>query len=365
MDLLGSIFGAVNDVANRYWQAGFGIYDRIHQAQNDAWTKEFSQSQFDWQRDAWQQQFDYVKQQNQLMMEREDTAVQRRVQDLEAAGISPLALSQGGVSTNTPVSAPSATSSPAGALSSGASGFSPVMSQFAQMQFQADENQKQRDFLEQENERNRKWKSGESALDRTAEQQRLNASLQNAAGIAYSQIKSNERVASGHDSATRYSADKANEAVHYSALLNVTELNRANTVKELLETQRFIQSQNQLAREGLDISHPISDLQDYKDAVANWYNRYDAFMTVELGVGSWSSSEGATRAESGSAGAGVGFNRSGSFFGGGSSRGVDVSGSGSYSNSSGYNRSHDSTSVNLQRLNAWLARNPFPYYMPN
>lgn len=93
LGVLSSIVGLVSDLAN----LGFGISDRVLSQKN------FNKS------------FDYQKALNERIMEREDTAYQRAVEDIRSAGLSPLALTSG-----SPVSALSGSSpqSISGALSS-------------------------------------------------------------------------------------------------------------------------------------------------------------------------------------------------------------------------------------------------------
>jgi hypothetical protein len=79
-DFLEGIGSTIVGGANVTNQLGFGIWDRLwnaHESKRDQTNYE--------------QQFNYIKDQNQIMREREDNAVRRRVADLEAAGINKLA----------------------------------------------------------------------------------------------------------------------------------------------------------------------------------------------------------------------------------------------------------------------------------
>lgn len=73
---LGGIEPITNAVGMLY-NIGSGIANQFQNAQNDKWNKAFAR-----------EQFDYQKSLNELLMQREDTAVQRRAADLKAAGIS-------------------------------------------------------------------------------------------------------------------------------------------------------------------------------------------------------------------------------------------------------------------------------------
>ena len=78
----------------------------IFDAMLNAWFNErnYKQQQkiFEWQKEqqAWanqfaKEQFEYQKGQNELMRQREDTAVQRRMTDLQQSGLNPLQASGG------------------------------------------------------------------------------------------------------------------------------------------------------------------------------------------------------------------------------------------------------------------------------
>ena len=73
---LGGIEPVTNAVGMLY-NIGSGIANQVQNAKNDKWNKAFAR-----------EQFDYQKSLNDLLMQREDTAVQRRAKDLEAAGLS-------------------------------------------------------------------------------------------------------------------------------------------------------------------------------------------------------------------------------------------------------------------------------------
>lgn len=85
-DEYGQMAAAINQAINGTIDLGFGIFDRYNQHKeqernqaNVAWTQNFAKDQFE-----------YMKTENQLMREREDNSMQRRVADLKAAGLNPL-----------------------------------------------------------------------------------------------------------------------------------------------------------------------------------------------------------------------------------------------------------------------------------
>lgn len=96
MDWLPNVFGGVAGL-------GLGIWDAVNQHKMNEWQKGFAEKQFNQQQENWQEAFDYQKDLNKQVFDREDTAIQRRVNDLESAGMSKwLAAGQG--ASSTPVS---------------------------------------------------------------------------------------------------------------------------------------------------------------------------------------------------------------------------------------------------------------------
>lgn len=96
MDWIPNVFGGIAGL-------GLGIADAVNQRKMNEWQKGFAEKQFNQQQENWQTAFDYQKDLNKQVFDREDTAVQRRVKDLEAAGMSKwLAAGQG--ASSTPVS---------------------------------------------------------------------------------------------------------------------------------------------------------------------------------------------------------------------------------------------------------------------
>lgn len=99
---VGSFLGAGASIFNN--ERNIRAQKRANDANIDLQREMNQQNQ-----ENWQDEFDYVKQQNELTRQREDNAIQRQVADAESAGISPLAVAgTGGASASSVNSAPSA-----------------------------------------------------------------------------------------------------------------------------------------------------------------------------------------------------------------------------------------------------------------
>lgn len=85
MGIVGDFLGFGLGIMNYSNQAA----QQYRNAQDIAWQKRFAQSQFDWQKDWAEKQFNYQQELNNLTMQREDNAIQRRAADLSAAGLNP------------------------------------------------------------------------------------------------------------------------------------------------------------------------------------------------------------------------------------------------------------------------------------
>lgn len=82
-------------VASLLFSFASGIYSLYKTSENEDFNKEMAQNNFDLQT----QQFEYQKELNEKVMEREDNAFQRQRADLEAAGFSPLMITGGASAT--------------------------------------------------------------------------------------------------------------------------------------------------------------------------------------------------------------------------------------------------------------------------
>lgn len=99
---IGGIFSGIGSLIG----AGTGIYDSIQNAKNQQaqleeqkrlnnWTMDYNERTFKQNQENWQNSFDFANEQfnyqkdlNKTVMDREDTAVQRRMADLQQAGLS-------------------------------------------------------------------------------------------------------------------------------------------------------------------------------------------------------------------------------------------------------------------------------------
>lgn len=84
MDTTGLV-AASNSLLNSATQ----LYSMKQQDELNKWTQQMGEKQFDAQQDWATKMFDYQKLMNEVTMEREDNAVQRRSRDLAAAGLNP------------------------------------------------------------------------------------------------------------------------------------------------------------------------------------------------------------------------------------------------------------------------------------
>lgn len=89
------MFGTVLGVLSALVSAGVGIYSAYQSKKQQDLAAKTSQENFNLQ----QAQFEYQKDLNNTVMDREDNSMQRQVSDLKAAGISPLALTNGASAT--------------------------------------------------------------------------------------------------------------------------------------------------------------------------------------------------------------------------------------------------------------------------
>lgn len=95
--MIGSILSGAADLQNSFFNIASGIVQMINNeraykedVRRYEQQQENYQNEFEWNKNTWQQQFDYQDYVNRTLWDREDNAIQRRAKDLATAGINPI-----------------------------------------------------------------------------------------------------------------------------------------------------------------------------------------------------------------------------------------------------------------------------------
>lgn len=302
--VLGAIgAGLIGGIAN---VAGNAINYKSTQKTNET-NKEINQSQLDFQRA-----------QTQAQWERDDTAHQRQVADLEAAGLSPLA------ATN-------------GAQSSPALGAPSMLGMQAP---QVDFNNLVQSALQEkalnETERHNREQEGQKNIELTQNAEKIQQEAQKIE-IENKQVENTFKYQSNY---LKYLADQ------------LEETNRHNKQEEYLkklqakseEYYKSIQAQTH----GKSNYKVYTDIGSYEAALTKWSSKFEVFITNFISETSASHSESTGSSFNANAGASVTGNGGSAAFGH----------SGSVAGSNSYNVSQRQQA----ELERWYAANPMPVY---
>lgn len=265
-----------------------------------------------------QSQLDFQRAQTQAQWERDDTAHQREVADLEAAGLSPLAATQG-------------------AQSSPALGAPSMLGMQAP---QVDFNNLVQSALQEkainETERHNREQEGQKNIELTQNAEKIQQEAQKIE-IENKQVENTFKYQSNY---LKYLADQ------------LEETNRHNKQEEYLkklqvkseEYYKSIQSQTH----GKSNYKVYTDIGSYEAALTKWSSKFEVFITNFISETSASHSE--------SSGSSFNANAAASVTGNGGSAAFGHSGSAAGSNS--YNVSQRQQA----ELERWYAANPMPVY---
>lgn len=298
-----------------------------------------------------QQELEWNQYVQQQTWDREDTQYQRRVQDLQAAGISPLALSGTSYNSGAIVSAPSA--SPAAAIPSQAPQF--MAHQFdassllgSLMSGSAQISDTFNKYEERMNTRAINSENADVSMKTTlwqieAQSDMLQKQLEQARQIA-DQTNDTTRLKMANDFEV---ANNQLAELTRANMASESETNRANVRREQAEAmETFLASLR--SQYGDQVGwHVVSD-DDYDKFYADWVRKYDYFVT-DLFHGSDSLPD--SWSDSGSSGSSVSAGLGRSLAG-------DVNASSSTSQSRG--RSESWQQQNAERIRKFWAVNPVP-----
>lgn len=101
--MFSAVLGAIGAVASSAINTGLQFWN---ESENRSAQRDINDANLANQRYINQQNLDYMRSMTQAQWERDDNAFQRQVKDLEAAGLSPLAISGAGSGNSTPVTSP-------------------------------------------------------------------------------------------------------------------------------------------------------------------------------------------------------------------------------------------------------------------
>lgn len=264
------------------------------------------------------QNLDYNAAQTQAQWERDDNAHQREVADLKAAGLSPLA-STNGANTSSALGAPN-----------------PIAMEAPQVDINSIINAALENKALNETERHNRVQEGQkyTELHQQAEQIK-----QKAQEISLENKKIEETI--------RYNSQYLS---HLDEQL--TEVKRSNSAQEDLkrlqiESEEYFKS-IQAQTHGKFNFTPYTDLTEYETALSIWATEFEAFLDEFQAT---STSENSSKSNAGGAGVSIG----------GQTLGGSINGQGSHSESSG--SSQNISQKQQAMMDKWYATHPMPVYI--